>query len=253
MKRVFDVVVASLGLIVAGPVLLPVMFLVWWQDKHSPFYVADRVGKNGRTFRVVKLRSMVVDADRSEVDSTSADDKRITPIGRIIRRFKMDELTQFWNVLFGNMSMVGPRPNVKRETDLYTPLERQLLSVKPGITDFSSIIFSDEAEILRGATDPDVAYNQLIRPGKSLLGLFYIQHQSFWVDIRLCWLTAVAILKRSWALKGIRRMLESLRAPPELLAIAARGDPLEPRPPPGSDYLVTTRDPTNRPSGVLSE
>ena len=172
MKRIFDILVASIGLCVASPVLLPVMFLVWLQDKHSPFYVADRIGKDGKAFRMVKLRSMVIGADKNEVDSTSACDERITPIGRAIRRFKLDELTQLWNVLLGSMSMVGPRPNVKRETDLYTPLEAQLLTVKPGITDFASIVFSDEAEILKDASDPDLAYNQLIRPGKSLLGLF---------------------------------------------------------------------------------
>lgn len=220
------------------------MFLVWWQDKQSPFYVAVRVGKDECPFRMVKLRSMVADADTNQVDSTSADDKRITPIGRFIRRFKLDELTQLWNVLLGSMSMVGPRPNVKRETELYTPVERQLLSVKPGITDFASIVFSDEAEILKDTADPDIAYNQLIRPGKSLLGLFYVQHYSFWVDFQLCWLTAVAILNRSWALRGTQRMLESLSASPELLAIAARRDALEPRPPPGSDHPVTSRDPT---------
>ena len=190
---------------------------------------------------MAKLRSMVVGADKNKVDSTSVYDQRITPIGRTIRRFKLDELTQLWNVLLGSMSMVGPRPNVKRETDLYTPLEAQLLSVKPGITDFASIVFSDEAEILKDASDPDLAYNQLIRPGKSLLGIFYIHHQSFWVDIQLCCFTAVAILKRSWALGGIKRLLESLSAPPELLAIASRKAPLEPRPPPGSDHVVTSR------------
>jgi lipopolysaccharide/colanic/teichoic acid biosynthesis glycosyltransferase len=188
---------------------------------------------------------MVVDADTNRVDSTSADDKRITPVGRFIRRFKLDELTQLWNVLLGSMSMVGPRPNVKRETDLYTPVERQLLSMKPGITDFASIVFSDEAEILKDAPDPDIAYNQLVRPGKSLLGLFYIQHHSFWVDFQLCWLTAAAILNRPWALKGTRRILESLSASPALLTIVSRRDPLEPRPPPGADHLVTSRDPTD--------
>ena len=194
---------------------------------------------------MVKLRSMVVGADKNKVDSTSADDERITPVGSFIRRFKLDELTQLWNVLFGSMSMVGPRPNVERETDLYTPAEQKLLSMKPGVTDFASIVFADEAEILKYATDPDIAYNRLIRPGKSLLGLFYIEHHSFWVDIRLCLLTAVAILNRSLALTGCQRLLASLNASPELLVVAGRKDPLEPRPPPGSDQLVTSRDPNN--------
>ena len=246
MKRIFDIVVSSLGLIIVSPFLLPVLFLVWCGDKRSPFYMGIRVGKGGQSFKMVKLRSMTVDADKNKVDSTGEDDKRITPIGRFIRKFKLDELTQLWNVLFGSMSMVGPRPNVQREVNLYTPVESQLLSVKPGITDFASIVFSDEAIILKDATDPDIAYNQLIRPGKNLLGLFYVQHHSFWVDFRLCYLTALAIVKRPWALRGVQHMLKSLSAPDDLLAIASRVDPLEPRPPPGSDQLVTSRNPTDR-------
>ena len=134
----------------ASPVLLPVMFLVWWQDRHSPFYVASRVGLDQRPFRMVKLRSMRIGADKSGVDSTSAGDSRITPVGHFIRRYKLDELTQLWNVLIGDMSLVGPRPNVERETRLYTDLEQRLLTVKPGITDYASIVFADEGEILQG-------------------------------------------------------------------------------------------------------
>ena len=243
VKRIFDVIAGSFGLILLSPLLLPAIFLVWWQDKQSPFYVADRVGKDGRIFRMVKLRSMVMGADRNRVDSTGADDKRITPVGGFIRRFKLDELTQLWNVLLGSMSMVGPRPNVKRETDLYTTVELELLSVKPGITDFASIVFSDETDILKGSVDPNIAYNQLIRPGKNLLGLFYVQNHSIWIDVQLCFLTALAILRRPWALGAISRMLELLNASPELLSIAERRVALTPRPPPGSDQIVTSRGP----------
>lgn len=242
MKRLFDVVASALGLLAASPVLLPVMFLVWWQDRHSPFYVAMRTGLNDRPFRMVKLRSMIVNADRTGVDSTGANDRRITPVGHFIRRFKLDELTQLWNVLIGDMSLVGPRPNVKRETDLYTPQERRLLAVKPGITDFASIVFSDEGDILADQADPDIAYNQLIRPGKSLLGLFYIGHRSLWVDIQLCVLTAVAIVSRDKALSGVQSLLRRLGADQELLRIAARAEPLQPMPPPGGDRIVTSRD-----------
>jgi lipopolysaccharide/colanic/teichoic acid biosynthesis glycosyltransferase len=119
MKRLLDIVVSFLGLFFMSPVLAVVIYLIWKQDHHSPFYVASRVGKNGKIFKMVKLRSMIVDADKTGVDSTSADDVRITSIGRFIRRFKLDEFTQLWNVLKGDMSLVGPRPNVKRETDLY--------------------------------------------------------------------------------------------------------------------------------------
>ncbi|VVM17401.1 hypothetical protein BSPWISOXPB_2715 [uncultured Gammaproteobacteria bacterium] len=119
----------------------------WKQDKKSPFYMAPRVGRNNIIFKMVKLRSMVSNADSSGVDSTSANDSRITPIGHKIRKYKLDEITQLWNVLIGDMSLVGPRPNVKNETDLYTSVEEKLLLVKPGITDFSSIVFSDEGDI----------------------------------------------------------------------------------------------------------
>lgn len=218
------------------------MLLVWRQDGHSPFYIAPRVGKDGTSFRMVKLRSMVINADKTGVDSTSANDQRITVVGYFIRRFKLDELTQLWNVFKGDMSMVGPRPNVRRETDLYTTEERRLLTVKPGVTDFSSIVFSDEGDILKNQADPDIAYNQLIRPGKSMLGLFYIDHQSLWLDIRLCLITVIAIFSRDRALQQIKNIIGNLGGNQELLRIAGRRQPLVPLPPPGETRIVTSRD-----------
>lgn len=242
MKRAVDAVTAAVGLVATSPVLLPVMFLVWKQDRHSALYVASRVGCGGAPFRMVKLRSMVVDAHASGVDSTGAADTRITPVGQFIRRYKLDEFTQLWNVLKGDMSLVGPRPNVQRETNLYTAQERRLLSVRPGITDFSSIVFSDEGDILEHENDPDIAYNQLIRPGKSRLGLFYIDHRSLGLDARLVALTVVAIASRQQALRGVVALLRRLGADEQLVAIASREQPLVPMPPPGSDTIVTTRD-----------
>ena len=218
------------------------MLLVWRQDKHSPFYVAERVGKNFKPFKMVKLRSMIKNADTSGVDSTSVNDMRITPIGQFIRKYKLDELTQLWNVLLGDMSLVGPRPNVKRETDLYTHEERRLLSIKPGITDFASIVFSDEGEILSDQKDPDVAYNQLIRPGKSRLGLFYLEVASLRTDIALLFLTVLAVLSRQKALTMNANYLRLIRAPNGLVKIAVRDSPLAPTPPPGSDSIVNSRD-----------
>lgn len=242
MKRSFDFLASLCGLLCASPVLLPVMFLVWRQDGHSPFYVAERVGLNGKKFRMVKLRSMVINADKSGVDSTSANDQRITALGHFIRRYKLDELTQLWNVLNGDMSLVGPRPNVKRETDLYTAEEKHLLSVKPGITDFSSIVFSDEGEILKGKDDPDIAYHQLIRPGKSRLGLFYIEKGTFLVDIQLILLTVQAILSKEAALNRLVALMRKLGASDSLCELAARKKPLVPSSPPGSSRIVTSRD-----------
>jgi lipopolysaccharide/colanic/teichoic acid biosynthesis glycosyltransferase len=242
MKRTLDVIVSSAGLLISAPVLLPVMFLIWLEDRHSPFYIAERVGLEARTFKMVKLRSMIQNADKTGVDSTSNDDARITPVGFFIRKWKLDELVQLWNVLVGDMSLVGPRPNVRRETDLYTSDERLLLSIKPGITDFSSIVFSDEGVILSGKTNPDISYHQLIRPGKSRLGLFYINNQCPTVDLQLIFLTVVAIFSRELALTRLVTLLKKLGAPAELCVLASRKKPLTPQPPPGAYKVVSSRD-----------
>jgi lipopolysaccharide/colanic/teichoic acid biosynthesis glycosyltransferase len=241
IKRLIDLIAAATGLLLASPLLIPVMIAVWLQDYHSPFYIAPRVGRDGRLFPMVKLRSMVVNADKSGVDSTGAADKRITAVGRFIRRYKLDELTQLWNVLIGDMSLVGPRPNVKRETDLYTPVEQKLLTARPGITDFASIVFADEGDILADKPDPDLAYNQLIRPWKSRLGIFYVEHQNALLDLRLCILTVKAIANRNGALKSVSKLLQKLGAPTDLIRIANRVDPLVPLPPPGSNQVVMSR------------
>jgi lipopolysaccharide/colanic/teichoic acid biosynthesis glycosyltransferase len=234
LKRLLDIWAAALGLIVASPVLLPVMFLVWLQDGHSPFYIAPRVGRNGVPFKMIKMRSMVIDADRKGASSTSNDDVRITPVGNFIRRFKIDELTQLWNVLKGDMSLVGPRPQVQSGVDLYTTRERELLNVRPGITDFASIVFADEGDILAGHPDPDAAYDQLIRPGKSFLSLFYVRHSSISVDVRLVLLTLLTLFSRRRALQGVQNLLEGLGAPADLLRLASRENPLVPMNPPSS-------------------
>ena len=242
VKRFMDLVLSILGLILASPILVPVMFLVWRQDRHSPFYVAERVGKDFIPFKMVKLRSMVKDADSTGVDSTSVNDMRITPVGQFIRKYKLDELTQLWNVLKGDMSLVGPRPNVKRETDLYTKEERELLSVKPGITDFASIVFSDEGEILENQKNPDIAYNQLIRPGKSMLGIFYLGVNRLLVDIELMFITFLSLFTRKGALRVNSNLLTTLKAPSTLIELSFRDKKLVPMPPPGSTEIVNERN-----------
>lgn len=241
LKRMIDIILSLVGLIIFSPVLFTALFLVWFNDKHSPFYIAQRVGKDGHLFQMIKIRSMVIHAEKTGVDSTSAKDARITAVGHFIRKYKLDELSQLWNVLKGDMSLVGPRPNVKRETDLYTSIEKRLLSVKPGITDFSSIIFSDEGKILENYSDPDIAYHQLIRPGKSLLGLFYVGCHSNLIDLKLCWLTMIAIISRKSALLKIQKLLKDLDAPDDLIILAGRECELIPMPPPGSDEVVMSR------------
>ena len=231
MKRLLDIVASASGLIVLSPVLAVILFLVWRQDRHSPFYVADRAAKGGGSFRMVKIRSMVMNADRTGVESTGAADNRITPLGHFIRRWKIDELSQLWNVLKGDMSLVGPRPNTMREVAKYTPAERGLLSVRPGITDLASIVFSDEGDILKDEADPDAAYDKLIRPWKGRLGLLYAANAGIGLNLRLIWLTVVAILDKPRALKGVERKLVRLGADAELIAVARRDRPLVPSEP----------------------
>jgi lipopolysaccharide/colanic/teichoic acid biosynthesis glycosyltransferase len=241
MKRLLDIIASFCGLVIFSPILIIFMFLVWKGDKKTPFYMAPRAGKDGTTFKMVKLRSMTVDADKSGVNSTGNNDMRITPIGHKIRSYKLDELTQLWNVLIGDMSLVGPRPNVIFDTDLYTDIEKVLLVVRPGITDFASIVFSDEGEILEGKEDPDLSYNQLIRPWKSRLGLAYIKNQSIFLDIQIIFFTVVAIISKPKALIWVAKKLNNLDVDTDTVRVSKREVDLFPFPPPGSDEIVSSR------------
>ena len=231
-------VVAFCGLLACSVVLVPLMFITWWHDKHSPIYMAPRVARGGGVFRMVKLRSMVINADRLGASSTSNADVRITPIGRVIRRYKLDEATQLWNVLWGDMSLVGPRPQVPAGVAPYTIRERELLSVRPGITDFASIVFADEGAILETSADPDADYDSLIRPWKSRLGLIYIARRSLMLDVRLVIATIVAIVSRPHALRMVEKMLTRLGAPAEVISMARRQDAPVPALPPGDDFAI---------------
>ena len=242
MKRLLDVIVSFIGLFLFFPVLIPTLILIWLQDYHLPLYIAKRVGKSGHSFPMVKLRSMVVNADKTGVDSTGANDLRITSIGRFVRKIKIDEFGQLWNVMIGQMSLVGPRPNVKRETDLYTDIEKKLLSVRPGITDISSIVFADEGEVLKHSMNPDIDYNQLIRPWKSRLGLIYVENWRLWLDIKLLFLTVINIISRERALMGIQTILYRLNVSNKIRLVAMRKTELKPAPPPGSSQIVMHRN-----------
>lgn len=230
LKRAMDIVAAALGLALLSPLLCIVLFLIWRQDGHSPFYIADRAGLDGKPFRMVKIRSMIVRADQTGVESTSASDNRITPVGHFVRRWKLDELSQLWNVLIGDMSLVGPRPNTMREVESYTPAERRLLSVRPGITDISSIVFSDEGDILKNAADPDKTYGEIIRPWKSRLGLAYVDHANVLLDLRLVLLTVVAIVHKKAALDRVASVLAQLNVEDAVRQTARRQSPLVPAP-----------------------
>jgi lipopolysaccharide/colanic/teichoic acid biosynthesis glycosyltransferase len=241
LKRAVDLAVSGAGLLALSPVLLLVCALIWLEDRHSPFYVANRIGLHGRPFRMVKFRSMVVNADRSGVDSTANGDSRVTRVGRLIRRFKLDEFSQLWDVFCGRMSLVGPRPNVERDVKLYTAVERGLFAVRPGITDFASIVFADEGEILAGAPDPDLRYNQVIRPWKSRMGLHYVACHTAWLDIRLVLATVLNGISRRRALAWVAAMLRQTGAEASLVDVATRRNPLVAAPPPGASEIVRSR------------
>lgn len=236
MKRLLDVAAGAFGLLFGSIILIPAMIAVWMQDWHSPFYIAARAGVGGTPFRMVKLRSMKVFADASGVMSTAGNDPRITTVGRFVRRWKLDELTQLWNVLKGDMSLVGPRPQVLQDAAEYTMEERRMLTVRPGITDMASIVFADEGDILRGAVDPDLRYRQVIRPWKSRLALLYVDKKpSIVTDLQLVWLTAMNALSRERALAGVAGIVRRLGGGNELVRVALRATPLQQAPPPGAN------------------
>jgi lipopolysaccharide/colanic/teichoic acid biosynthesis glycosyltransferase len=194
LKRTFDIFCSLCGIIITSPVLLAISILIKWEDGGAIFYRGIRVGRHGSPYRIFKFRSMVLNAEKmGGFSSTSDNDPRITKIGSKIRKYKLDEIPQLFNVLAGEMSIVGPRPQVQWAVDLYTPSETMLLNVRPGITDYASIRFRNEAEILLGSADPDQAYLEKIAPEKIRLGLTYVQHRSFWIDLKIILATFAAI------------------------------------------------------------
>lgn len=185
LKRVFDLILSAAGLIALSPFILAVAWRIRREDGGPVFYRGVRVGRFGRPFRIYKFRSMVMNADKIGPDSTAEDDPRVTKIGRFIRKNKIDEIPQLINVFLGDMSLVGPRPQVQWAVDLYTEEEREILSARPGMTDPASLKFSNEDEILKNSKDPDGDYLKLIHPEKTALALAYVREQSLWLDIKI--------------------------------------------------------------------
>jgi len=195
VKRLFDIVCSSIGLLLMSPILFAVALMIKKEDRGPVLYRGVRLGRKGKPFKIFKFRTMVVNAERIGGYSTADDDPRITRVGKFLRKYKLDELPQLINVLKGEMSLVGPRPEVKYYTDQLTEEERAILSVRPGITDWASIWNADEGELLAGAEDPDKAYEELIRPTKLQLQLKYVREQSFWIDLKIVFLTILAIVR----------------------------------------------------------
>ena len=196
MKRLFDLLSATIGLVVLAPVLAAVAVAIKLESAGPVCFRGQRAGRYGKAFRIFKFRTMVEDAERMGSASTPQDDRRITRVGHFLRRYKVDELPQLLNVLRGEMSLVGPRPQVPWAVDLYTEEEKGILGVRPGITDPASIRFRNEAEILRGSVNPDKDYFEKIHPEKMRLSLEYVSTQSFWLDCKILWQTMAAVLAR---------------------------------------------------------
>jgi lipopolysaccharide/colanic/teichoic acid biosynthesis glycosyltransferase len=208
IKRACDIAVASIGLVLLSPLLLLLAVAIKVSSPGPVFYRGERIGRYGQPFRIFKFRSMVVDAEKLGGSSSGDDDPRITPIGRFMRKCKLDELPQLINVLLGDMSMVGPRPEVARFVAMYTPEERVILTIRPGITDWASLWNSDEGAILAGAEDPDQAYLELIRPTKIRLQLKYVEERSLGTDMRILVLTVLRLLQKDRIPEEIRSLCQ---------------------------------------------
>lgn len=192
-KRAFDMVCAALGLLVLSPVLLLCALLVGLTSPGGVLFRQERVGKDGVPFTIYKFRSMRKDNAGLKISTSS--DSRITPVGRVLRKAKLDELPQLWNVLKGDMSFVGPRPEVREYTDLYTPEQRQVLLVRPGITGLASIRYRNENDLLSASTDPNRTYIEEVMPAKLALDLEYIPRACVSYDVRLILETLVTVVR----------------------------------------------------------
>lgn len=194
MTRLFDIIFSALGLIILSPLLLIIWLLIVMESRGGGFYTQERIGKDGVPFRLYKFRSMRPDSDKGSLITIGGHDSRITKTGFFIRKYKLDELPQLWNVLKGDMSLVGPRPEVRKYVDLYTPEQRVVLRVRPGITDYASIEYADENEILGKADDPERTYIEQIMPEKIRYNLKYINHPMVGEYFKIIFLTFKKII-----------------------------------------------------------
>ena len=196
LKRTFDILSSVIGVILLSPVFVAVAICIKREDSGPVFYRGRRIGLNGRPFRIFKFRTMVVDAEKIGGLSTGDDDPRITKAGKFLRKYKLDELPQVLNVLKGEMSFVGPRPEVQHYVDMFTEEEKVILSVRPGITDWASLWNPDEGALLAGSLDPEKTYMDEIRPTKLRLQLKYVKERSFRVDLNIIYKTIMTIVSK---------------------------------------------------------
>lgn len=193
-KRFFDIFFSGIGLLILSPLFLLVAVWVKCDSQGPVFYRQIRVGRFGKDFKLFKFRSMRVGSDKKGLITVGGHDPRITRSGYFIRKYKLDELPQLINVFIGDMSLVGPRPEVRRYVDLYTPEQLHVLDVRPGITDLASIRYRNENEILGSVENPDRYYIEVIMPDKLRINLDYVAHHSFFGDLKIIFQTFAAIL-----------------------------------------------------------
>ena len=189
-KRLFDLLCSAVALAVLSPLLGALAVFIWLEDRGPVWYRGQRVGLGGKPFRIFKFRSMVINAEKIGGPSTADGDPRITRVGRFVRKYKLDEWPQLINVVIGDMSLVGPRPEVPQYVEYGDPRWKQVLSVRPGITDLATLVYRDEEEILAGAGDPDLCYRSQVLPRKLALNLEYLGQRTLATDLRLLALTA---------------------------------------------------------------
>jgi lipopolysaccharide/colanic/teichoic acid biosynthesis glycosyltransferase len=223
LKRLFDLFASLFGLIILSPLLIFVAVWVKFDSKGPVFYRPERGGRWGKPFRIYKFRSMVVDADKKGPTSTANDDNRITRSGKFIRKCKLDEISQLINVLLGDMSLVGPRPDLLSEVAKYSGDEKKILELRQGITDWASIWNSDEGGVLEGAKDADVVYQIVLRPTKVKLQLYYREHRTFCTDLKIIFCTIYRIVNKKFIPKELKNYpnFEKLRT--EALELISKG------------------------------
>ena len=197
MKRLFDIITSLIVLSVGLPFGILIALVIVIDSKGKIFYKQSRVGRHNVDFPLYKFRTMYSESDRGSLITIGENDTRITKIGLFLRKYKIDEFPQFFNILKGEMSIVGPRPEVRKYVDLYTPEQMKVLSVRPGLTDYASIRYVNENALLAASEDPEQTYIHEIMPDKLALNLKYIEEQSLWVDLKIILKTFAAIVHRS--------------------------------------------------------
>jgi len=189
LKRAFDIFCSFIGLIILSPFFIIICLLVGLTSKGGVFYLQTRVGKNNKDFKLFKFRTMFTDSDKKGLLTVGGRDPRITPIGYYLRKYKLDELPQLLNVFFGSMSLVGPRPEVRKYVDLYNDEQKKVLLVKPGITDYASLEYFSENELLAKSSNPEETYINEIMPAKLELNQKYILKNNLLVDVQIVFKT----------------------------------------------------------------